>query len=379
MHIAIINLTSGGLSGGYRKYLRKLLPVMLQDPRVARLSVFSPDGSMDEGSDHWAWPRHDARRGFAALRHEIQRRNPDVAFFPTARSLVLGRLPVAVMVRNMEPLIAPFGSNRLSEGLKNLARRRVARISCGRAERVIAVSDFVYQFLVTEWALSGEKLGIVRHGIEPALTIDQAAEPVAIDRRLTGPFLFAAGSIRPARGLEDVIRALAMLVRSGRAAQLVIAGVPTPDSVRHYEQLFRLARKLGIHSQIIWAGHLSPQQMSWCFLRCAAFVMTSRVEACPNVALEAMSHGAPCISTSNRPMPEFFGDAAYYYPAGDAEALGQRVGAVLDVAHAGELAALRRAGVTRAAAFTWERTARETVTELARCMGVGVGSAAKGV
>ena len=36
MRIAVVNLTSGGLSGGYRKYLARLMPLLASDPRVQR-------------------------------------------------------------------------------------------------------------------------------------------------------------------------------------------------------------------------------------------------------------------------------------------------------------------------------------------------------
>jgi alpha-1,3-rhamnosyl/mannosyltransferase len=95
---------------------------------------------------------------------------------------------------------------------------------------------------------------------------------------------------------------------------------------------------------------------------CGAFVMTSRAEACPNTALEAMSAGAMIVSVDHEPMPEFFGDAALYYRAGDARALAERISTVL----AGrvsppEIAARARA---RAAGFTWSTTADRTIHEL---------------
>ena len=45
MKVAIVNLTSGGMSGGYLKYLRTLVPLLRQDPRISRLDVFVPEGS----------------------------------------------------------------------------------------------------------------------------------------------------------------------------------------------------------------------------------------------------------------------------------------------------------------------------------------------
>jgi glycosyltransferase involved in cell wall biosynthesis len=90
--------------------------------------------------------------------------------------------------------------------------------------------------------------------------------------------------------------------------------------------------------------------------------MTSRVEACPNVALEAMSHGCACVSADGPPMPELFGDAALYYRPGDAEGLTRELERLLSGGDAAP--ALRAAASTRAREFTWDETARQTVAEL---------------
>ena len=42
MRIAIINLTGGGMSGGYRKYVRNILLLIQSDNRVTSLDVFIP-------------------------------------------------------------------------------------------------------------------------------------------------------------------------------------------------------------------------------------------------------------------------------------------------------------------------------------------------
>lgn len=58
---------------------------------------------------------------------------------------------------------------------------------------------------------------------------------------------------------------------------------------------------------------------------CEAFLMTSRVEACPNIALEAMAHGCLCIAADDLPLLKIVEDAAVFYPARNPQLLAQRV------------------------------------------------------
>jgi glycosyltransferase involved in cell wall biosynthesis len=365
VHVAIVNLTSGGISGGYLKYLESLIPLLRQDPRVSRLDVFIPEGVHLPGcASLRTWPPRDGVTGFPALRADLARLAPDVVFFPTARRVDCGAVPTVVMVRNMEPLAVPFGGNTWRESLRNIARARVARAACERASRVIAVSNYVKGFITDRWHLPASRIARVYHGVHAPDAASAIAPPSLAGVRR---FVFTAGSIRPARGLEDLIRAAPALLRDHPDLAIVIAG--KADAVAHaYEaRMQHLAAKLGVARAILWTGQLSQMEMAWGYERCAAFVVTSRAEACPNVALEALSHGAPVVSTSQEPMPEFFKETATYYrPAHEAQ-LASRVSEMM-TEPAAAAARRRETARARAAEFPWHRTADETVTELQRAI-----------
>jgi glycosyltransferase involved in cell wall biosynthesis len=265
----------------------------------------------------------------------------------------------------MEPLVIPFSGNSSRECAVNLARAFCAKRACKRAARVIAVSEFVRRYVSERWKVPPGSVGLVYHGAERPPAAHQAIRPSSIPDGMRGRFLFTAGSIRPARGLEDAVQALALV--GGLPFELLVIGGAVPPGARRYrERIAALAKDAGVASRVVWAGHLGRLEMSWCFYNCSAFVMTSRTEACPNVVLEAMAHGCLCVSTDSPPMPEFFDDAALYYPAGDAPKLAGG----LDQIMAGEEEAcrLRKRAVERSLLYTWENTARRTVDELERAL-----------
>jgi glycosyltransferase involved in cell wall biosynthesis len=367
LHVAIVNLTSGGISGGYLKYLHSLLPLLRRDARISQLDVFVPEGvRVDAGGPVRSWPLRDAFRGYAALRRDLKALAPDVVFFPTARLIDCGRVPAVVMVRNMEPLTVPFGGNTWREALRNVARARVARQACRRASRVIAVSDHVRRFVTERWGLPAGKVGRVYHGI------DATGAPPVPPQQLEGMqrFVFTAGSIRPARGLEDLIRAAPALIAREPSLKIVIAGKPDASTRPYETRMRRLSERVGAAAAIAWPGQLGPAEMAWGYERCAAFVVTSRAEACPNVALEALAHGAPVVSTSQDPMPEFFaGTAAYYRPKDPAE-LAARLASILTEPES-DRARRRAAAIARAAEFPWSRTAEETIVQLQLAIVIG--------
>lgn len=367
MKIALVNLTGGGLSGGYIKYLRQLVPVMRRHPGIKELFVFLPPAFRSllekELPSELCIPCQDTGSGRAELREKILQLLPDVVFFPTFRWLDCDRIPTVSMIRNMEPLLMPFGDNRLVDAAKNLVRAYSARRACRKAGRVIAVSHFVKDFLTKSWQIPADKIGVVSHGVKEPLAAENLAKPGGVNPEWVGNFLFTAGSIRPYRGLEDIIIGLSLLAAQGLRAPLVIAGAASRLTRSYQRKIEALAVQKGVARQIFWAGHLSEAEMSWCFYHSKIFLMTSRIEACPNIALEAMSHGCLCLSADNPPLPEFFQGAAIYYRAGQADSLETAIAAALGLT-AAEEAELRTRARRQGQKFSWEETAERTFREL---------------
>lgn len=373
MYVALANLTNGGLSGGSRKYLEVLAPRLAGHPAISRLDLFVPPQSVDAlhkatRLDWESWTHNDVSRGFRGLRNEIKRRRPDVVFIPSARWIDCGPSPVVAMIRNMEPLAVPFAGNPWMEALRTLARRWVARRVCRKADRIIAVSQFVNDYLVQNWKLPASKIATVAHGIDLPGSETEVRRPQAL-QELDQPFLFTAGSIRPYRALEDAVGALPAVLKEFPHLRLVIGGETEPAMEFYQRRLIDAARSLGCADRLVWCGKLSAAEMAWCFRQCEAFLMTSRVEACPNTVLESLSFSCLNVSTDSPPMPEFYGDGALYYRAGDSTALAAQILSALRLPTA-ERYALQTAGRRRAAVFSWQRTLDRTVEELQFAAGI---------
>ncbi len=362
MRVAVVALTRRKLSGGFRKYMQDLVPPLRAHPDVESVDVFVPP-TVTATNGSYTWPAADERRLFRDLRRRVTSLAPDVVLIPTARYLEFDWIPVVSMVRNMEPLEVAFDGNSWSESLKNLGRAAAARWACLRSQRVIAVSEHVRRFLITKWRIPHERVGLVYHGVDTPVEGNAPATATVIG---TQPFLFTAGSLRPARGLEDLLEAMEQPQFPPHAA-VVIAGAADPGTESYLARLRRKAQRAGVAPRVVWAGQLNRAEMSWCFTNACLFIMTSRAEACPNTVLEALAHGTPSVSTDHPPMPEFFGDNAVYYRAGDAASLTVAISSSMSFDEA-KVKTLRAAARRRAGDFTWQKTAAETVAELQRAL-----------
>lgn len=369
----MVNITAGGISGGYRKYLTRVIPRIAAHRDVGRLLLTAPRALgirrwLDDALDVEFAETGSLKVVDNGLTRELEgivsRFGPDVIYVPVERRFHLEGVPIVHMLQNMEPLIRPFRGNPPGEMVKNFLRRRSARRALENADRVIAMSEFVHDFIVGRWKIPRERIGLIYHGIDGAGNDEPVPEPVGSLGIAREGLIFTAGSVRPARGLEDLIAALGHLRRNtDRAPILVIAGALDRAMARYQNRLKKLIQRMHLSANVVWAGQLDEERMRWHYRNCAAFVMTSRVESFGHVAGEALSHGCLCISADNPCLPEVFGDAALYYQAGDAEALADVIEKALLMTGPTRTLFTQRAK-ERARLFSWDVCAERTVEEL---------------
>lgn len=355
MKVVLVTLTRGRISGGYLKYLNELVPRLRGHRGVSELHVYVPPATNRPEWRARSWPESGLFGAVRWLRNEIATLKPDVVFIPSSVFFDAGPLPVVVMLRNMEPIDSPFHGNSWRERLVNIARSMLARSACKRASRVIAVSEYVRERLVTTWGINAGKVGVVTHGVNRH---PSPLKPQAIPDET--PFIFTAGSLRPARGLDDLVGVLTGVNRHV-LPRVAIAG-STEDSAYVGRIKSTLAAN-AVAGDVLWLGGLSASEMAWCFRNARLFVMTSRAEACPNTVLEAMAEGCLSVSTDQPPMPEFFEDAALYYRRGDPADLSRAINTALALGTDAE-ATFRGKAVERSTRFSWDATVEATVREL---------------
>jgi glycosyltransferase involved in cell wall biosynthesis len=376
MKIAIINITGGGMSGGYRKYLQNVIPLMTKHDDVEAILCVMPK-SIDV--QNWFDPIPNINfvtcRPFRFLHHRfdsqlhihLEEFSPDVIFVPVERSFRFRNVPVINMIQNMEPFVVSSDGNTIGERFRQWVQYVDGRRAIKKSDGVIVLSRFVSGFLETKWKIPMEKIGLVYHGIDASINGD-CIRPYVIPKGWDGHFIFTAGSIRPARGLEDLFFAMKQLSDQGeRLVRLVIAGESGRRMDRYQKKLKDWVQKNNLSDRICWAGSMNENEMAWCYQNCSAFVMTSRVESFGMIAGEAMSYGCICISADNPCLPELFGDAALYYPPKDYQSLAEVIKSVLLWDYSRRKISSEKAR-KRVAEFSWDVCAEKTITILSKAV-----------
>jgi glycosyltransferase involved in cell wall biosynthesis len=319
MRVALVNLSTGDISGGYAEYLNQFLTragkekcvskiLFVSIPQVTK-KLYLPAKCQQISISKWDVLLPGKRKIIGAI-HEFK---PDIVFSPVEKRLSsIKDIPLVTMIQNMEPLTTLTPGNNLAWNLRLLFLRRAAISAAKSSDHVIALSSFVKDFLVKKLDLFEKNISSIPHGFD----INGYLEPI----KPTGiiedeQFIFTAGSVLPARGLEDLISAYIELMQKNSIVnkKIYIAGKVIPQHKRWYLKLIKKIRVAGLEQNILWLGELSKSEMAWCYQNTALFVMTSRVESFGIIALESMALGCPVISSTSPCLPEIYKDYAEYY------------------------------------------------------------------
>jgi len=368
MRVAVINLTGGGMSGGYRKYLAEMLPRFAAHPGVSELlcaSSLALDGDGGHGKDskvkfiRCSQFRMLHHRPDSKLAEALDSFAPEVLFIPVERYVRYKKLPVVVMLQNMAPLAGMKTGTGIKEWLRTAARRFETRYALRYSTAVIVPTEFVKDFLSREVKIDPAKIYVVPYGnTAPAA---QPLAPYGVHKHTK--FIFTAGSLEMYRGLEDLLFALPDIRSKFPEIKLAIAGGTRGPTRGYAARLKSLAKGLGLEDAVVWLGNISEPELSWAYFNCAAFVLTSRVESFCLIALESMAHGCNIVSTKSACLPEILADAATYYDAGDALSLSHALMDLLSRDPA-DTEKVRSTAMSRAAGFSWDETASKTLNVL---------------
>ncbi|MDW8325912.1 MAG: glycosyltransferase family 1 protein [Anaerolineales bacterium] len=228
-----------------------------------------------------------------------------------------------------------------------------------RADRIICVSENTRRDALRFYKLNPNKVCVIPEGVEPRFApISDPQSLRAVRERYSLPqrFILYVGTIEPRKNLNTLLEAYAVLRRSLPEVGLVIAG----SKGWLYEGFFEKLRALGLESHVTLTGFVPEADLPALLNSAEVFAYPSLFEGFGLPPLEAMACGVPVVASNAASLPEVVGEAGILLAPRDVMAWVEALSAVL--LNPTLRADLRERGLRRAARFTWEATARQTLT-----------------
>jgi glycosyltransferase involved in cell wall biosynthesis len=163
-------------------------------------------------------------------------------------------------------------------------------------------------------------------------------------------------TLEPRKNIINAIKAFNYLKNTEKIEhQLVIIG----QKGWQYKPILAAIANSPWQKDIHYLGYLSDRQVAYFYSQAEVFVYPSYYEGFGLPVLEAMSLGAPVVTSNTSSLPEVAGDAALLIDPRDPIQLAE---AILKVISDSQLRHLMvKKGKERAKLFSWEKTAKETI------------------
>jgi len=239
--------------------------------------------------------------------------------------------------------------NGYSNGMHGLYRRatipRVARLS----DRVVTVSEFTRDALLSETELSTADVEVIHNGIDDYFRADGVGDPVDLPEQ----YLLFVGSLNPRKNISRLVDAFHQFrANSSSEHKLVFVG---PGNKRVFKTL-----DIPADDSIVTPGFLSREQLKFAYCNADLFVYPSLYEGFGLPPLEAMACGTPVVVSGVTALPEVIGEAAEFVDPHDIDAIASGIELVLgDETYRDELVTLGR---QRATQFRWKAVGEQLST-----------------
>lgn len=198
------------------------------------------------------------------------------------------------------PLVAH--EHNFSERAGRMRRIVDRQLIARRADRILCVSDSVAEVELAS-GVPPELIEVVANGVRTDAALPREAARSQLGLEGESFTVGIVGRLRPEKGHERALEAVAQLAARGRDVRMVVVG-DGPCAA----ELKLLAGRLGIAGRVTWAGE-HPQAA----LLPNAFdvaLLTSFWEGLPLAALEAMAAGVPVVASSVGGLPQLLRDDA---------------------------------------------------------------------
>ena len=289
--------------------------------------------------------------------------NLDVLHFPRFSVPRIKRRPAVVTIHDLAFRHHP---ETLTPAGLAFFRRSTAQ-AVERADVIIAVSGQTRQDLVDIYGISPHRVYRIYNGVEPHFCPgDPNVARNRVRRRygLDAPYILFLGTLEPRKNAVGLIRAYDLLCKENASdCTLALAG----GKGWLYKEIFETVESLNLQDRIRFLGHVDEADLPDLYRGARVFVYPSFYEGFGLPILEAMACGVPVVTSRTSSLPEVSGDAALLVDPDDPESLAHAMKGVLEDETLASR--LQEQGYRRAAEFSWERAARETLDVYQTCLG----------
>src|SRR3954454_17292934 len=268
---------------------------------------------------------------------------------------LMSPVPTVVTIHDMSLRLYP----RYHPPRRVILNRPLVDLAARRADAIITPSESAKRDIVRLYALDPSHVHVVYEAAAPSFRRvhdTSALERVRARYGLGDRIILYVGTIEPRKNLPTLIDAFAARQRSGELRHQLVCVGPYGWLSRGIEKQISRA---GAAGAIKFTGYVPFDDLSAIYSLAEMFVYPSMYEGFGLPVVEAMACGVPVITGRTAALSEIGGGAIMEIDRIEPDALGRELVAV--AASRDRRQELSGRGLARAASFSWQRAARESL------------------
>ncbi len=303
--------------------------------------------------EHFRWPTVETAIGKVDLFH-----TPNNFVFPQRRGKRITTIHDLFFLKHPEETHQTGGQYH----------HRILPKIIHEADHIIAVSQATADDIRALLGVASDRISVVHQGIDERFfgghgasnssTPNSPSQQASANKLPTDqPYVLHFGTIEPRKGIGTVLDAMeALWTERNFEGALVLAGLRGWACEALLERCDDVAKRWPLHL----TGYVPEEDVFPLLAGARLAVVASRYEGFGLPGLEAMAAGVPVTSTRRGALPEVYGEAAAYFECGDAKELADRIWELWRDERL--RAETSKRGHERASHFTWDETAKKTLS-----------------
>jgi len=357
--------TVSGIHYGGATYFRNLIPALAKVDRHNEYHVFIHSGNdlpktinqknfyfyEYPGSARSAFMRHFSEQCILPI--ELRRKKIDIMFTAKNANIFFAPCKTIISIRNMEPLCFRNYENHWILNIFSWLREKVTLISINNADGVIAVSQFVKDYLENILPGIGNNVCIIYNG--NSVGKKQLNKSHSGDKH---SFILSASKFVAYANQLNLIEGYSLLYEKNKELPPLWFAGGIHDKT-YFNKIKKVINERNLNDKIVFLGLIPHRQLVELYSQADAFIFPSTLEACPQTPIEAMACGVPIASSNVSPMPEICETAAVYFDPYDKNDIAEKLDLVLFDEDLRKY--LKKESLERIRFFDWEKIAVEHI------------------
>jgi glycosyltransferase involved in cell wall biosynthesis len=266
------------------------------------------------------------------------------------------RMPAVLTIHDLAPLHWPSHYLRLPYARVGHAWQYAL---AQRADAIVAVSEATKADVIARLRIPHERIRVIPEAVDADFhpPSREAGAALARDRfGVPGRYVLYVGQFDPRKNMDGLFAAFARAADRDRDLRLVIVGTLGKLAGQMRDAL---AQSRLDPARAVVAGQVDDATLAALYAGAECLLHAAWLEGFGLTALEALAAGTPVVGYRAGAVAEVVGDAGVLVDEGQPDALGEALVALLD--DASRLAELRARAGPRAARFSWDRAADDTL------------------